>query len=147
MTRRIKPCLFSRAELTSISAGKYSARAKDCMALFASTSPSYLILQSLDLCNAYLDRYFKQALADTARKINLLKEKLLDVYTICKSEPLKLTVYTLPNGLYGFELADILRKNGIECEYADNTHGYDAFPLYTNHDFDQFIRLLSHNRL
>jgi arginine/lysine/ornithine decarboxylase len=126
-----------------IGSEKYSARAKDCMALFASTSPSYLILQSLDLCNAYLDRYFKQALADTARKINLLKEKLLDVYTICKSEPLKLTVYTLPNGLYGFELADILRKNGIECEYADNTHVVMMLsPFSTNHDFDRIYQAL-----
>ena len=46
--------------------------AEQAMALFASTSPSYLILQSLDRANAYLDSYYKERLATTHKKICIL---------------------------------------------------------------------------
>lgn len=105
-----------------VSEEKYSAQIKRCMALFGSTSPSYLIMQSMDLCNAYLAGEFRGALAAAIEGVNSLKQSLGGVFGICESEPLKLTVYALPCGLTGYELAEQLRKGGVEPEYADFSH-------------------------
>lgn len=97
--------------------------AKTTMGLFASTSPSYLILASLDLCNAYLDTRMRDDLADITAKLDTLKEKLCDKgFDIVGNEPLKLTVKTQNTGFSGIETAEIMRSNEIECEYADATH-------------------------
>ena len=40
-----------------------ASRAKQAMAMFASTSPSYLTLASLDLCNGYLAGSYRGAAA------------------------------------------------------------------------------------
>jgi arginine/lysine/ornithine decarboxylase len=96
-----------------------AGRAKENMSIFCSTSPSYMILQSLDLCNKYLSEDFPAELAHTAETIKNIKEELSPPYEFCGSEPLKLTIHTASSGLYGTELGDILRRDGIECEYAD----------------------------
>ena len=46
------------------------------MRLFASTSPSYLILQSLDRANEILDSYFSSKLLKTAELLDSLKHRL-----------------------------------------------------------------------
>ena len=102
---------------------KYIDGIKEAMSLFGSSSPSYLILQSLDLCNAYLDGDFKSDLSRAVNNVRMLKDKLGAAgYHICGSEPLKLTVYACPSGKTGFELAECLCENGVEAEYADITH-------------------------
>ncbi len=94
--------------------------ARQAMALFASSSPSYLILQSLDLCNAYLANSFPARLADCAARVAGLKELLTTVgYTVLGDEPLKLTVDGRDRGYTGTELAEALRDNGVEPEMAD----------------------------
>ena len=90
------------------------------MALFASSSPSYLILQSLDLCNAYLEKQFKADLAATAARLAVLRQKLLDGgYRLHGNEALKLTVDGRARGFDGAALASALRQNGIEPEFVD----------------------------
>ncbi len=113
----------------------YTERAREAMSLFGSSSPSYLILQSLDLCNKYLAEDFREDLRKTVSKLNKLKNKLKALYRICPSEPLKLTVYTLPSGKTGFDTANYLRSRGIEPEYADMTHVMLMFsPFNTDRD-------------
>lgn len=97
-------------------------QAKEYMSMFCSTSPSYLILQSLDLCNDYLEKSFPQELAEVCDKIAHMKKRLSCVWQVCESEPLKLVINAALSGLYGYELAEILRSSNIECEYADSTH-------------------------
>ncbi len=101
----------------------FSENAKTAMSFFASTSPSYLTLASLDLCNRYLDEKIKTDLKKIIPHIDILK-KLDEKYNYinCSDEPLKASLYTINTGLYGYEIADILRDNKIECEYADETH-------------------------
>ncbi|MCH5193030.1 MAG: aminotransferase class I/II-fold pyridoxal phosphate-dependent enzyme [Oscillospiraceae bacterium] len=114
---------------------KYIGDAKRCMALFGSTSPSYLIMASMDLCNKYLAEDFQARLKKTIDALDGMKERLSPVYTICPSEPLKLSIYALPCGLTGYELADRLRENGTEPEYADGTHVVMMFsPAGTEED-------------
>lgn len=106
---------------------KYAKKIKRCMALFGGTSPSYLIMQSMDLCNAYLAGAFRGELMAAIERVNALKQRLGGVFSICESEPLKLTVYAYPCGLTGYGLAEQLRGNGVEPEYADASHAVMMF--------------------
>ena len=102
--------------------------AKKAMEMFGSTSPSYLILQSLDLCNAYLADGYKDKLNDCINKIENLKIQLTDNgWKVQESDPLKLTVLSA-----GIDLAEKLRKNGIECEYEDPDYTVMMFTPETN---------------
>lgn len=95
--------------------------ADSAMALFASTSPSYLILQSLDLANEYLCDSYRDRLCSFAKKVSELKEKLISAgYALIGDEALKITLETKKYGYTGIEIADILRKNGIVCEFYDS---------------------------
>lgn len=90
------------------------------MSLFASTSPSYLILQSLDLANAYLADGYSRKLYEFAAKLYDLKKELRRMgFVLIEKEPLKITVEAKASGYLGTELAAILEKNGIFCEFAD----------------------------
>ena len=51
--------------------------ARNMLSLFASTSPSYLTLQSLDLTNAYLANGFSERLAEVEKRVNILKIKFM----------------------------------------------------------------------
>lgn len=94
-------------------------QAKYAMGLFGSTSPSYLIMQSLDLCNQYLANDYRIRLKDT---IKLVETFCVTVekqgWRVRKSDPLKITI-EIPNGISNEELTKRLREHKIECEYAD----------------------------
>lgn len=95
--------------------------AKNSLALFGSTSPSYLILQSLDAANAYLANDCRENLSRTVARLDELKKRLaLHGYQLVGNEPLKITLTTKSYGYTGVEVAAHLRENGIECEFADN---------------------------
>ena len=96
--------------------------AENAMALFASTSPSYLILQSLDLANEYLKNY-KQKLAKFISQIDALKAKLVaSGFTLIGNEPLKITILAKEYGYKGTELAKILAKKGVIAEFYDSDY-------------------------
>ena len=104
---------------------------RGALALFGSTSPSYLILQSLDNCNAYLSDRYPARLQHTCAAIARVRETLRrHGWTVEDTDPLRLTL--TGSGLW---MARLLRENGMECEYADpeslvlmltpETHGDD----------------------
>lgn len=98
----------------------FAERARDSLALFGSTSPSYLIMQSLDEANKYIADGYSDVLGEYCLSVMEVKDKLrIHGYLLYGNEPLKITLRTKAYGYYGTELADILRKNGIECEFAD----------------------------
>lgn len=99
---------------------EFLAQARTMLSLFASTSPSYLILQSLDLCNAYLADGYKQKLADCIERIEDIK-KTLDEKGIFyeKSEPLKLVLNAKQCGYTGEDIARYLRERKMEIEFSD----------------------------
>lgn len=97
-----------------------AAQAKPAMALFGTTSPSYLILASLDAVNGYLDDGYQDRLAETVEEICDLRNALITHgYDLLGEEPLKLTVSTKSYGYEGVDFADALRGYSIECEFAD----------------------------
>ena len=56
----------------------YTENARNALSLFASTSPSYLILQSLDLCNHYLSDGYREKLKTCIHRIDALKSKMTE---------------------------------------------------------------------
>ena len=101
--------------------GFFKENALDALALFGSTSPSYLILQSLDSLNAYLDNGYKEKLNAFAKKVDLLKERLTNLgFTLIGNEKLKITISTKPYGYTGNQINQILQSDGIVCEFYDD---------------------------
>lgn len=89
------------------------------MAMFGSTSPSYLTLASLDLCNRYLSDGYRERLREMCVYLDEARKALTAAgWQIEPSDPLRLTIKA-PSAMTGGQLADRLRENGVECEYAD----------------------------
>ena len=96
--------------------------AKQALALFGSTSPSYLTLCSLDECNAYLAGPFRQDLAEWTALLGKTRQTLRqNGWQAEESDPLRLTLRA-PEKMTGVMLAQRLREAGMECEYADGEH-------------------------
>lgn len=95
------------------------AQVKTGLELFGSTSPSYLILQSLDRANPYLEQY-GQRLQEFLPHVSALKAALAqNGYRLLSEEPLKITVSSKEYGYTGKELADDLQQHRMVCEFAD----------------------------
>jgi len=106
--------------ISHIAPEMFLKQAEFAMSLFASTSPSYLILQSLDRVNRYISDGYAESLAELEKVILRLKNKLSDLgYSLHGDEPLKLTIAPKIFGYTGYELSEILCDNGIVCEFAD----------------------------
>ena len=94
---------------------------KENMALFGSTSPSYLILASLDLCNPYLAGPAREEFAELEERI-LRVENTLKAQGAAllpgKSDPFKITLDCQAAGYSHEEMAARLRAAGIEPEFS-----------------------------
>lgn len=116
--------------------------AKSALSLFGSTSPSYLILQSLDLCNVYLQQKFPIELAEYVNQVQLLKASLKKIgFSILESEPLKLVLDT--KELDAQLLAQYLHQQEIGFEFQDiSTIVFMFTPQNTKEDFCKLQRAL-----
>ena len=110
---------------------------KQTMKIFASTSPSYLILESLDKTNKYLFEN-KDKFSLTAKKVKLLKRILTKKgYKFIGNEPLKLTIDCNKIGYSAKDIANILMQNNIFVEFFDEDYLVLMFsPLNSESDFD-----------
>ena len=106
------------------------AAVRGALALFGSTSPSYLILQSLDACNRQLTESYPAGLQRCCSRLAALRGELNAAAQAAGCpvplaldgpgrEPLKLTLDVAALGMTGTALADALRGGQLECEYAD----------------------------
>lgn len=94
--------------------------AKAALALFGSTSPSYLILASLDRLNGLLAGDYPRALADFLPRAQALKTRLAEAgWRMTGDELLKLTLCPKGRGYTGTEVAEILQTENIYSEFAD----------------------------
>lgn len=101
----------------------YLERARDYLSLFSSTSPSYLILQSLDLCNKYLSEEYPEKLCEFIKRFDKLKADIKEMgFDVLDTEPLKLVIDANASGYKGCELAELLRDRNIESEFADSKY-------------------------
>lgn len=101
------------------SQGTDPSRAKEMMAMFGTSSPSYLIMESLDRFNGMIANNV-QMVNNACGAVAELKERLAKAgVPLVKSDPLRITVNAREYGLTGFQYAQILRDSGVECELAD----------------------------
>lgn len=96
---------------------------KHFMEYFSSTSPSYLIMASLDAANEVLDTTFKKSLFECIQRVDGLKNKLVQHgYTILSGEPMKITISTKEFGYTGNEIANLLMECDIYPEFYDSDY-------------------------
>ena len=142
------PCYTGAAYLhISESVPEYFAQtAKNVMSMFGSTSPSYLILQSLDLCSELLaSGEFAKQLDCAVERVSDCKSKLEALgWKLCGSEKMKMTICAAQCGYDGRELADMLRLTRIEPEYSDEQFVVlMAGVSNTQQDFDRLTKALA----
>jgi len=125
----------------------FAENGKRALALFGSTSPSYLILQSLDLVNRRLVEDYPKLLASCAARLEALRADLRgDGWRVAQSDPLKLTISAAESGWDGGDAAALLRRGGVECEYADPDFVVlMATPENTERDFVRIRSALERN--
>ncbi len=110
------------AALLHVAEPSLCGQEKDAMALFGSTSPSYLILQSIDQLLSSMES------GELARRTAQLSARCASVRMAFAShglrsiegDPTRIVVDAQAAGLSGLLLAEQLRAARIEPEYADN---------------------------
>lgn len=117
---------------------------KNALAAFGSSSPSYLVLQSLDYANKSISEGYSEKLADfcalTGEKKAILRKNGYDFYG---DEPLKLTIKAKKYGYLGTEIAEILEKKNVICEFADPDYLVLMLtPENTENDLDKMTEAL-----
>ncbi len=129
----------------------YGEQARSALSLFGSTSPSYLLLQSLDRCNAYLAGGYPEKLAAAVRRREDLCRRAeagrkTDPCLRPDTDPLRLVFQTAgtdagrESGSGGYGLAAHFRRFHIECEYADRDSVVFMFtPENTQEDWDRLL--------
>lgn len=123
----------------------FSKAAKPIMSMFASTSPSYLIMSSLDVCAGELQGELPEKIRQCCERVDISKQKIRSALwqTGC-TEPMKITVYPNSCGYTGDELADILREYKIECEYSDfSSIVFMPSPYNSEEDFERLENAFS----
>lgn len=109
----------------------YETEVRHAMALFGSTSPSYLLLQSLDRCNMILEKDYPVQLADCIAERNricrILSQKGYSFLNVSSAsahayDELRIVFDAGAMHTNGNLLADFLREQKIECEYADQDY-------------------------
>ena len=128
--------VFTGSAFLNIADERYINEAKQAMALFGSTSPSYMTMASIDKA---MDWFLtaKSKYQDTAKIINELKNDLSKkgyTFTIGNTDLMRIT---LDMGNNGHENAKIMLENGIMYEHADERYIILlATPFHTDSDFE-----------
>lgn len=117
---------------------------KHFMEYFSSTSPSYLIMASLDATNDVLDTTFKKSLSECIQRVDGLKNALIQHgYTILSGEPMKITISTKEFGYSGNEIANLLMECDIYPEFYDSDYiVLMPSPYNTKDDFERLQKCL-----
>ena len=115
---KMLPALTGAAMLHT-SSPKYAEMLRQCMSLFASTSPSYLIMASLDLCCKYISESIRGDISAALGYIADFRSRFAGKLIFADGDPFHIAIKTGESGYDGCELAELLRENGVECEYAD----------------------------
>lgn len=117
---------------------------KHFMEYFSSTSPSYLIMASLDAANEVLDTTFKKSLSECIQRVDGLKNTLTQHgYTILFGEPMKITISTKEFGYTGNEIANLLMECDIYPEFYDSDYiVLMPSPYNTKDDFERLQKCL-----
>lgn len=127
---------------------RFAKDAKAAMALFGSTSPSFPILASLDLCRDWLEQN-PEAFRALQKRVSQIRRLALSRGIPSPEgprDPTRLTLKTAEIGLTGKQAAERFRAGGVEPEYADRSFVvFIPTPFNSEADFlrlEQAVRLL-----
>jgi len=108
------------------------------LSILQSSSPSYLIMASLDLARSYLGTYKEEDFIYLLEKLQKFKAELSTLsqlkvmnYGNKAGDPLKLTIQSRCK-LTGFELQEKFEEAGVYCEMADLHNVLLVLPLLKN---------------
>lgn len=100
---------------------KYRHIAKSNMSIFGSTSPSYLMMMSMDSNRKYIQSGGQLDYIRLAQKVNYIRSLALKNGFLLPEglqDPIRITLSAIKLGYNGAELAQWFRKNKIEPEYV-----------------------------
>jgi arginine decarboxylase len=132
-------------------------RLKANLQLAQNTSPSYLLMTSLDLARSYMATEGSSILDELIDRISqarikiskipyidILGKELVGTHGIADYEPTRLVVSARRMGIEGYQLFEMLRKDyRIEIEYGDYFYGVSVLGLGTKQEhLDRLISAL-----
>lgn len=111
---------------------EYAPLIKKAMLLYASTSPSYPVMMSLDLCNKYISEKIHSDICRNLSYISALRKRFSGRIDFISGEPFHITI----KGFDGNIFSELLREKNTECEYSDFEYTVLLMsPLNTEHDY------------
>lgn len=115
---KMLPALTGAAYL-HIGNERYIKKAKHAMSVFGTTSPSYLILSSLDLCNLYLAQNIREDIVRVQNEIHRMHSALSEYFRFSYGDTFHMTIHAKESGCTGLQIVKFLKKDNIEPEYYD----------------------------
>ena len=120
---------------------KYLHNAKYAMSMFGSTSPSYLIMLSLEAAANWLEDEGAESFIRIADKCSAVKSEALrcnfKIYTGL-SDPARITLDASSLGISGRQASELFRGNGIEPEMHDGSRVvFIPSPFMTDAEFER----------
>lgn len=125
---------------------RFAQGARDAMALFGSTSPSYPVMASLDWCAHWMEHEGREAYRRLEQQVEQLgKRALARGFGLPKGavDPTRLSLNTALLGQTGEQAAEHFRRCGVEPEYADGAYVVlIATPWNTPEEFGRIAHAL-----
>ncbi len=120
---------------------------KNKMVLFGSTSPSYVIMSSMDIARDWLKNRGEKEFLKLKGKVksikDLAKEKGIFIPNENIFDPVRITLGTWKVGYSGYEFREHLYKYGVEPEFCDGNYAVlIATPFNTREDFKRLKKAL-----
>lgn len=123
----------------------FNAKIIECMRLFSTTSPSFLILTSIDLCLNYMIEKGKEDFSKLTKTCEGINNLAKENGFVLPSEIRDITRLSfLYKGVSGNDISEKMRDFKIEPEYSDN--GYVVLitsPFNTKKDFERLERFFN----
>lgn len=124
---------------------------KEMSSIFATTSPSYPILASIDFARSLLEEDLKNKYNYTVHLVQKFRNKInrntkfisLSEHENLRLDPCRLTINTAAAGLSGYEADHLLQKKNIFVEMSDDQYIVSIFTCNdTETDFQRFFSAL-----
>lgn len=115
---KMLPCLTGCAYLHT-SNERYKGRLKSAMGMFGSTSPSYLMMLSLDICNVFLSENARENISKIKKLTEKMKERLSRKYIFTEGQEIfHVAIDAAAMGIDGKKLGKLLESENCFPEYA-----------------------------
>jgi arginine/lysine/ornithine decarboxylase len=109
----------------------YITCAQSALALAGTSSPSYLILDSLDLCNIHLANEKNRAITAFSAVAGLKSDLMNAGYAVQETDLLRVTVDVNAYGYTGRDFAGELKNRKVVCEMQDSRYVILLFSTIT----------------